>query len=158
MPDAFPGFLETRLFGRLLLHVTECDDVVARHYAPGSGLMVAGRGRVELVVWPPEEGVPDPAKLAAFVEDRWEAIVSSLDRILAAAEPVVSEALQYFGDPELVPDTKALLASVRLDMIKINADGDHEVQFHDVADLVGSHDLLLGLGARLQPSYVHFDG
>ncbi|MFM9995320.1 MAG: hypothetical protein ACKVU4_05910 [Phycisphaerales bacterium] len=158
MPDAFPRFVETRLFGRLLLNEVDCGDFVARCYSPGTSLSVAGRGPVKLVAWPPKDGVPDPAKLAAFVEDRWEAIVSSLDRILAAAEPVVAESLRHFCDPELVPDTRALLASVRLDMIKINADGDHEVQFHDVADLVGSHDLLLGLGARLQPSYAHFDG
>jgi hypothetical protein len=86
-------------------------------------------------------------------------MITRLDHILQESRREVSEAIgRFWGLPESPPTAEHLLSNYALRMIKINTDGNHELQLSDVADLIGGHDLKIELDSRLQPVSAHFDG
>ena len=170
MPAPFPEAINSPHLGPLRLHVhttelPEGDPIINRVYRPAGPLPVPARGRVELLIWPPEAGIPDPAAFAALIEQRWHAITATLDQTLLTAEPIVWEAVRGFSDPSVEgwpPDAATLLRTARLEMIKISGEDDaadaiHELQFNCI-DYLGDHDLILNLRSNLTPLSAHFDG
>jgi hypothetical protein len=161
MKPQFPPTIQSTVLGPLVLEENDWDTFVSRNYAPKTPQSIPGHSHVELIAWPPKVGISAPEKFVEFVERKWVAIIQDLDQILKSAELPVASAIASFCKPgrDYTPPTASeLLNTVRLDMVKINTDGDHEIQLHDVANLVGGHDLLIHLDANLRPILAYFDG
>ncbi len=138
-----------------------------RHYEPTDPVVIPTRRilldpeGLRLVVWLPETDVPDVARFAATIEQRFDDFVSSLDRILDEAIPTIESAIDYFWQipDERGPTAKELLETSVLTHLNLNAGaGSHVIIIHDQGDLIGSHDLVLSLTEDFHPASAHFDG
>jgi hypothetical protein len=163
----FPPSIASSIFGTLTLkEIRSGGEIVSRNYQPerrplisGARVKIAPEG-VKLVIWPSEEGVPDPVAFAGTAEARWTTISSNLDDILSRALDVVDEGIDdFWGFSERPPTAAALLATVELRQINLNAGrGEHVLILFDRADLIGSHDLLIEIDGKFCPSSASFDG
>lgn len=174
MPHTFPQSFNAPRLGPLHLNVhnlelPDHEPLISRHYRAERPQPIRGRADVELIVWPPKAGVPDPAALASLIERCWDAITTNLDAILKAAEPTLWASVLEFSDPCVEgwpPDAATLLRTARLQSVRINScahaddqdnDACHELIFNLIGYL-GEHDLNLGLNHNVEPIYAHFDG
>ena len=138
-----------------------------RHYEPDGRVRVnatrvaVADGGVTVVVWPPDEGVVDVVEFGSRVDQIWGAISDHLDGHLDASLPMIQSAIEgFWGIPDEAPPRAAeLLRTGVLQQVNLDAGRrTHELIIHDEGDLIGSHDLVLGLDADLRARSGHFDG
>ena len=87
------------------------------------------------------------------------------EAILREAAPIVEQHVLAYCEPDddYTPPTAAeLMRTWSFCMVKISATfsprSNHELKFHDDADLIGSHDILIGLDSGLVPVSAQIDG
>jgi hypothetical protein len=158
----FPDRIDSHTLGVLVHEVNDVAGDDSHLYRATQRMQVGHHANVEVIVWPPAEGVVQ-SEFCRRVDHAWRSITGDFDALLAYAEAVVTEAIDFYWeiDGETPPTAHALLASSRLDMIKISADegrGESEIQFNDSAPLIAGTDLIISLNANLEPVSAHFDG
>lgn len=166
--ELFPRVIQSPRLGALTLdEVTVEGRLTSRNYKPADRIEVASgwvrldpKG-LELVIWPPRDGVPDVAHFVATVEARLKTFEREMDRILYDSIPAIDETLNFFwqieGEP--APAAKAILDSGLLRLLCLNAgSGSHQFIVYDYGDLVGSHDIVVELAEDFQVESAGFDG
>jgi hypothetical protein len=167
-PRRFPALVESQL-GRWEFKEESWgtdDPTAVRWYELLNGLPLPGRTPIEATALPPGTGVDDPSAFASMLDERARELASRMDGILVASAGVVARAIESFceeDDEVSAPTASELLASMRLisvklDMDRISSDEPFELMLEDAADLVGGHDLFIGLNERLLPVRASFDG
>jgi hypothetical protein len=126
-----------------------------------NGLLVKSR----VIVWPPKSGVTDGTALSRYIDTFWRRLSERYDEILREAIPIIERQILAYCEPddEYTPPTAAeLMRTWTFTMVKIDATfsprNNHVLQFYDEADLIGSHDILIGLDSGLVPISAQMDG
>lgn len=150
-----------------MLKYVEYDGVLFHcHYESTAPCRVNGQVVQErVIVWPPRSGVPDGPALARYVDGFWRRLSERYETILREAIPIIERDILAYCEPdeEYAPPTAAeLIRTWSFTMVKIDATSrprnHHELQFNDDADLIGSHDILIGLDTELVPISANLDG
>ena len=154
---SFPARINSARFGVFLLEEIPGARSVSRNYQPEQYRVSPHTNEVRILIWPPRTGVGDPAKFVAYAEHTYDSVIANLERICRQAAPLLQSKLDSYFGLTPIPNAAAVFGSAVLDMVKVHADGEHEIQWRDTK-LVYSRHILVGLNGRLDPVRAHFDG
>jgi hypothetical protein len=159
----FPARIQSKVLGELAFN-SVCEGYVPLNDRDPES---PNPGSPNFIIWVPPANRFVPSDFVAMLDQTWESLFTSVDRVLKAATPVIAEEIVRFTGIEretALKLAKQLAQRDKIAMVKLNLDGTsnsrHELQLSTVGtdEEVGDHDLYVCLGRSFEPTSVYLDG